>query len=58
MSSPSKPKYIQEKCMAVLALFFFGGIALFTFAPEGAIRGMSMGIYSIGMIYAMYRIAG
>ncbi|MDX2084629.1 MAG: hypothetical protein SFZ03_04495 [Candidatus Melainabacteria bacterium] len=45
----------QVKMMGILTLAFFTGMALYTFLPEGAVRGSAIGIYSVVVMFVLMR---
>lgn len=55
-SLSTKPRRVQEKIMGIIFLFFAGGVLMFTILPEGAVRGVAMGLFSTGMIYYVTKI--
>lgn len=57
-SRPAVPrkKRTQEKVMAILTLFFIGGVVLYSVLPEGPVRGSSIGAFSLLMTYMLYRL--
>lgn len=55
-SKPPKPARIMEKLMLLLTLFFFGGVAMYTFLPDGPVRGIGMGLFSTGIFCMMFKI--
>ncbi|MBY0402584.1 MAG: hypothetical protein K2X66_01700 [Cyanobacteria bacterium] len=50
-----RKKNTQEKCMMILTAGFIGGVLLLTFMPEGAVRGICLGLYSCFIYYALYK---
>jgi hypothetical protein len=53
---PKRKGMSQERFMVMFTLFFIVGVLLLVLMPEGhAARGMTMGIYSIVVFWAMFR---
>jgi len=49
----------QERFMVMFTLFFFAGVLLLVVFPEGSMaRGISIGIYSVFVYWAMFRFSG
>jgi hypothetical protein len=59
VNPPAKTKKnsldIQLKCMGILTLGFFGGVLLYTFIPEGPVRGMCMAGFTCVITYALFK---
>jgi hypothetical protein len=49
-----KSSLSQEKIMVGLSACFFGGILLYTFIPEGPLRGSIIGVLSCLMLYVLF----
>jgi hypothetical protein len=54
--APKGKKLSQERIMVMLSVVFFGGVLLFTITPEGPIRGLLTGFYSLGVMWWMLKI--
>lgn len=53
-----KRKLSQMRLMTMFTLFFVVGILLLVIFPEGSpVRGISMGLYSVAVFWAMFRFA-
>jgi hypothetical protein len=51
-----RAKVSQERLMTMFTLFFIVGILLLVLIPEGhMMRGVTMGLYSVVVFWAMFR---
>jgi hypothetical protein len=51
-----RKKFSQERLMIMFTLFFVLGIVLLVIIPEGnPVRGVAMTIYSVSVIWAMFK---